>query len=469
MRKDGYLSNDTIAALSTATGGALGIVRMSGPRALEILEKLARRPSLRAEIAPAAIFRAKLRGAGGALLDDGMAAYFAAPKSFTGEDAVELYLHGSAVVAAQVLEALAGFGARQALPGEFSFRAVRNGKMDFTQAEAVSDLIASANLDAAALALEKLDGAQSKFVGAIAEELRTLVSLSELGIDFADQDVEEVSLENLKRRLEPLRAKLNELEAGFERGKKIQEGVRAAFAGLPNAGKSSLFNALLGEDRSIVSEIAGTTRDVVRESLTLKGTAASVTLRLEDTAGLRATEDRVERIGVDRTVKAAREADFVVFLVDLSDFASRATEIEAAWRQIGSPSERAVAVLTKRDASSADTVREAQERLAALGIRNVFATSAVTREGVSEASRGIADFCARWTARRSGEVLLTRLDQVTAVRESLGHLSRALAAAGEDLFAADVRHALTSLGPVIGETPTDDILGRIFSQFCIGK
>src|SRR5690606_1562366 len=216
--------------------------------------------------------------------------------------------------------------------GEFSFRAVRNGKMNLIEAQAVADLIAAKNGGATALALEKMEGSQSRLVTEMAEELRKLSTMGELGIDFADQDVEELSLPVLKKRAEGILEKLRALESSFERGRKIQEGVRAAFVGRPNAGKSSFFNALLGEERSIVSELAGTTRDVVRETLTLRGKRGSVTLRIEDTAGIRtAPPDRIEREGIDRSVRAALESDFVVSIVDAGATEEEWAETKAVW------------------------------------------------------------------------------------------------------------------------------------------
>ena len=217
---------------------------------------------------------------------------FVKPDSYTGEDLVEYHIHGSPFIAQQVIERLLELGARQALPGEFSFRSVRNGKMTLFQAQAVSDLIAASNQGAVSLALEKMSGAQNRFLDELASGLRKTAALGEVGIDFADQDIDEVSLPRLRANLTPYVELLEKLQSSFSRGIRLQEGLRVAFIGSPNAGKSSFFNALLGEDRSIVSEMAGTTRDVVSEKLTLRAKNKTITLRLEDTAGLRLPSPR---------------------------------------------------------------------------------------------------------------------------------------------------------------------------------
>jgi tRNA modification GTPase len=465
-----YLSHDTIHALATPIGGALAVVRLSGPSAISILGKLL--PEADEGLqgrSPREIFRTKI-AVGGETIDDAMAAFFRAPKSQTGEDLVEFFLHGGPVVAERTLRALEELGSRQALPGEFSFRAVRNGKTTITAAQAVAELIAATNEGAAKLALEKMEGSQARLITELAEGLRKLSTMGELGIDFADQDVEELSLPVLKTRVREILERLARLEASFDRGNKIQGGVRVAFVGRPNAGKSSFFNALLGEDRSIVSEIAGTTRDVVRESLTLRAGAASVTLRLEDTAGIRDTaNDRIEREGIERSVRAAADADFVILICDAIGSDSEWAETSSVWEAIGKPRDKAVVVLTKRDQATDTQFLRARDYMKELGIPPVGIVSSISGEGIPEAAKGIVGYCARFTSRAPGEVLLTRMDHLRAVRDTVTHLERALLTTEEDLFAADLRQALTALGPVIGETLPDDILGRIFSEFCIGK
>jgi tRNA modification GTPase len=461
--QSGYLAEDTIASISTAVGGAMAILRVSGPRSFEILKKLTdkTRPGLAARAEPRKLYLARL-----GQLDEAMFARFVAPASFTGEDLVEFHLHGGAYLASRVLEAILALGTRQALPGEFSFRAVRNGKMTLSQATAVADLIAASNDGAITLALEKLSGTQHRLIQALAQNLRTLSALGEIGIDFSDQDVDEVALPRLKERLASIIASLTLLQNSYGRGIRIQEGVSVAFVGLPNAGKSSFFNALLGEDRSIVSEIPGTTRDVIRERITLKGRDQTVTLRLEDTAGLRATDDQIEQMGISRSEKSAREADLIFFMIDPTAPPERHRE---QWARLGQPAHKSIAIVTKADLVDVEKLRLLSLSYRDLGIPTWVETSAVLGRGVDQAVLAITDACAHMTRRDQGEVLLTRLDQAEAVRLSLEHLERALEAPEVELFAADIRQALHSLTPLIGETLSSDILGQIFSEFCIGK
>ncbi|MBC7693001.1 MAG: tRNA modification GTPase [Methylotenera sp.] len=491
QNKSGYLSEDTIAAITAPPGGAVSIIRVSGPLALTVLEKLSGQ-DIRSKQTPRKLFKSIIRDGDGTALDDALIAYFVAPASFTGEDCVEFNLHGSPLIATRVLEALQSHGVRQALAGEFSFRAVRNGKINLTQAQATADLIGASNDGAIALALEKMSGTQANLISSLADELRKLAVLGEIGIDFADQDVDEVSLPNLKLRVNGILKKLLHLKQSYSRGTMIQEGIKVAFVGLPNAGKSSFFNALLGEDRSIVSDIAGTTRDVVREKLTLQGYTSSVTLRLEDTAGLRnlraraasesetspgsvdnrpsygSDHDTIEMIGIERTLKAAREADLILLLVDAQANQDAVTSLTEEWRRLGEPRDRTLGVITKMDLGMSEVLRD-PATLAAFGLQMWQQTSAVCSDGISEAASAIADFCEKWVRREKGEVLLTRLDHLRSVEDAMDHLERGEQALEIDLFASDVRQALFALDPLIGETVPDDILGRIFSEFCIGK
>jgi len=259
----GYFSGTTIAALASGLGGALSVVRLSGSGSLEALASLSSKPVAFFDGNERKASLVTLSGKDGQPFDQAVALYFKGPRSFTGEDVVEFQIHGSPYVLSRLFQELKALGVRQALPGEFSFRAVRNGKMSLNQAQAVADLIASSNRTAAEVALEKLSGAQNALLSRIADQLRRLAVLAEVGIDFSDQDVEEVSLPVLKKKVLEAKSELTVLARSFERGERIQEGISVSLLGLPNAGKSSFFNALLGEDRSIVSSIAGTTRDII--------------------------------------------------------------------------------------------------------------------------------------------------------------------------------------------------------------
>jgi tRNA modification GTPase len=461
----GYLSERTIAAPCTSPGGAIGVLRISGSEALRIGAALTGR-AIRREDDRRALF-SKLRQESGQVLDEAVVTPYFGPRSYTGEDSVEIAVHGSPRVMERVLDAVFSLGARLALPGEFSFRAVKNGKMSLSQAEAVRELVAAENDFALELALEKLSGSQHRLVAGIRDQLMQLCVLSELGIDFADQDVDEVSLPRLKERLDSLRGMLTELVGSFDRGSRLADGVPVTIFGLPNAGKSSFFNSLLGEDRSIVSQIAGTTRDVVRERLNLRSAGKTVTLRLSDTAGLRAGADQIETIGMERTLKSAVESDLLVVVVDGA---------EPGWEnllpylsRIDLGSKECLMVLSKADlmtpAERARLTEEVRTRFGSDG----FWISSVTHEGVVRVAEALAAAAIRKIGRGSEEVVLTRVEHVRAVEGAMRCLDRARDASDLVLFATDVRHGMSELGPLIGETLPDDILGKIFSDFCIGK
>ena len=467
----GYFSEDTITAIASPVGGAIAIIRLSGPRSFPILDRITR-SNMSHECEPRRVTRTPLYLPSGKPLDDALIVRFIHPQSYTGEDLVEFHIHGNPYIAQRLLEVLIADGARQALPGEFSFRAVKNGKMSLFQAQAVADLISASNENAIALALDKMSGTQTQFIQLLSEKLRRMAVLGELGIDFADQDVDELSLSHLKGELKPILDLLVKLRDSFNRGYHLQEGISLVLVGLPNAGKSSFFNALLGEDRSIVSDIAGTTRDIVREKLSIQGKTSTLTLKLEDTAGLRKTDNPIEQIGIQRTLKACERADLILFIVDPN---TPHELIQEQWKAIHERSgvvfsEKTIGILTKSDCSVRSTLDATLGFLKnSLGIKLCVSTSAVQSEGISDAIELIIQFSEKWTHRAPGEVLLTRIDHFNAVMAAIDHLQRALNVPELDLFASDIRQALNSLGPLIGQTLPDDILGKIFSDFCIGK
>ncbi len=468
--RSGYLSSDTIAAIATETGGAISVVRVSGPLAFETLGEITQsQQAFRSEARK--LMLSQLYQANGEPFDQALYVRFIAPDSYTGENLVEYHLHGSVFIARQLMERLSQLGVRQALPGEFSFRAVRNGKMNLFQAQAVADLISASNQGAVALALEKVSGKQNQILEDLGTSLRRMAVLGEVGIDFADQDIEEVSLPRLKLNLNPIIEILENLKKSYSRGLRLQEGIRVAFVGLPNAGKSSFFNALLGENRSIVSDIAGTTRDVISEKLTLRGKSKTITLRLEDTAGLRTTENPIEKMGIERTYHSTHEADLILFIVDST---SPFHEVKEQWEKLYSldvenTAKRTIGILTKTDLLQPKEVSEAFAKVKELQIPKWILTSSFSGNGIEDAIEAMIEFGETWTQRTPGEVLLTRLDHLNAVSDALIHLERAQQAPEVDLFASDIRQSLHSLGPLIGETVPDDILGKIFSDFCIGK
>ncbi len=465
----GYLSTKTIAALCTPTGGAITVLRVSGQSAVSIASKITNTSidSSFDRVAKRVWIKDHQRK-----IDDAVLIPYFAPRSFTGEDVVEFFLHGSPIIAQKVLDLIFAEGARLALPGEFSFRAVKNGKMQLSQAEAIKEIIAAENDFALDLALEKLSGSQHQLIEKIRTELMQLVTLSEVGIDFSDQDIDEVSLPRLNDRLDVIIKFLMNLGGSFDRGKRFTDGIPVSLFGLPNAGKSSFFNALLGEDRSIVSDVAGTTRDVVREKLNLKGANGYVTYRLSDTAGLRGLKiqheaDKIELIGIEKTIQTALKSDLVLIVVDgLNPHLEEVKNFIASIHH-----KNALGVITKKDLVSAQD-RKALDSLISKEIPLVSSwtwISSSTLEGIHEVADRMASIGEQVLTRKPGEVVITHIEHLQAIERSLKCLQEAKQCPDLVLFATSVRHGMVELGALIGETLPDDVLGKIFSDFCIGK
>ena len=422
--------------------GGIGIVRVSGPLAPRLaLAVLAAVPPAR--VATLSVFRDEE----GRVLDQGVALFFPAPGSFTGEDVLELQGHGSPVVQDRLIRALVALGARAARPGEFTERAFLNGKIDLVQAEAVADLIESAHEGAARAAAQTLQGAFSTIVRALDERLADLRCHVEAALDFPDEALDIAEDTALTASLTALSSDIAEAARRGREGRILQEGVRVAIAGPPNAGKSTLFNALAGHEAAIVSPYPGTTRDLVRERVVIEG----LTLELTDSAGLRATDDPVEREGIRRAEAALAQADCVLWLVDdgaqeppLAPPASLIiyTKIDISGRASG-PCPEGYAVCAPSGAG-----------IAALraGLRARFLATAQDRE-----AEGV------FTARRRHVVALERVER--AIAAALVHQGEGSA----ELVAEELRLAHEGVGEIVGRFTNEDLLGRIFSEFCIGK
>lgn len=447
-------STDTIAAVSTPPGrGGIGIVRVSGPATAAIAEALiGRLPS------PRSAHYCAFRDATDTVIDRGVALYFPAPASFTGEDVLELQGHGGPVVMDMLLAATLAGGARPAQPGEFSQRAFLNGRMDLSQAEAVADLIDSGSRAAARSAMRSLDGAFSQQVQALAAALTEVRALVEACIDFPEEEVDFLSDPQLEQRLDALRSQLAEIRASAGRGVLLKEGVRVVLAGQPNVGKSSLMNLLVGRDSAIVTDIPGTTRDIIREHIQLDG----LPLHLFDTAGIRAPGDVVEECGVQRAWDAIESADALLLVID------DRTGMADADRDILARTPARVSrivVNNKIDLSGArpGAVRNGEElhvRLSAATGAGIEALESSLKECVGYELGEEGAFMAR---RRHLDALERTQAAVDAAREVL-RIHRA----GE-LAAEELRQAQQALGEITGEVTSDDILGEIFSRFCIGK
>ncbi len=431
----------TIAALATPPGeGAIAVVRVSGPDAFAIASRVFRGPELKPRTAT---FGRIVDGGG--VVDEVVATAFAGPASYTGEDVVEISGHGGILVAARVLETVLAAGARAAGPGEFSQRAFLNGKMDLTQAEAVMDLIRAQTPRAARAAVQQMAGRIGEETRQIADAILDVVAHLEAFIDFPDEDIAPESGEQFRERISAARQRIDALLATAEEGRILREGVRLAICGRPNAGKSSLLNRLVGYDRAIVSAVPGTTRDTVEETISLRG----IPFRVVDTAGLRESDDAVEQEGMRRTRAAVAEADVVIHLVDATEPAHDPPHADGE-----------ILVVNKVD-------------LAASSVPGAVAISCATGEGldllvatllerVSAGNVGDRESLAAINARHQGS--LTRAND--ALAQAAAELESGVA---PEFVAIELRLALEAVGEVTGMVDIENILGRIFSTFCIGK
>ena len=438
---------DAIAAVATPPGrGAIAVVRLSGPDLRPLAQALLGR-----EPAPRRAHLATFRAADGSPLDTGIALFFPAPRSFTGEDVLELHGHGGPVVQRMVLERVCTLGARLARPGEFTERAFLNDKMDLAQAEAVADLIDSASRGAARSALRSLGGGFSRRVGKVDERLLAARVHVEAAIDFAEEEIDFLADDELAERLAHVDRALRSLLADGRRGQVLRDGVDVVIAGPPNVGKSSLLNRLLAEDRAIVADVPGTTRDVLAADVEIEGIA----VRLRDTAGLRAGDDPVERIGVERARSAIESADLVL-----------AVQEENGPPAEFAPGPKRVVVKNKVDLSGKPAGRNAAGELL---------VSAATGAGFRALRLAIAAAVGGADAAGAVEaegVYMARQRHLTALAAARRHVaasSQRLAEGAGDLAAEELRAAQDRLGEIVGGTTTEDLLGEIFGAFCIGK
>ena len=443
--------HDTIVAPATPTGGAIAIVRISGSEAIAVAERLFRGRSPLSEAAGRTVHYGSIHD-GERLVDEVLVTLFRAPHSYTGEDSVEISCHGSAYIVSEILRLALEAGARMASPGEFTLRAFLAGKLDLVQAEAVADLIASSSRAAHAMATNQMRGGYSEELEGLRDKLVHLTSLLELELDFSEEDVEFADRQALRRTMEQIGREIDRLRSSFSLGNAIKEGVAVAIVGAPNVGKSTLLNRLLNEERAMVSEIAGTTRDVIEERANIGG----VLFRFLDTAGIRTTGDRLERMGIERTMESIRRAQVIIRLVDARHMDEAMPEFEVR------PEQRVLTVVNKMDAAP-EGFRVPE------GALGISARQGDGIEALCEALRSTVDTEGLY----HGDAVVSNsrhYEALTAARESLGH---ALAGMDEglpaDLLSEEIRPVIRHLGEITGQITTDEILGNIFSKFCIGK
>ena len=445
------MQRETIAAIATPPGeGALAIIRISGEKTLAVADQVFRGTTLPSALVERQVVFGKIVDAAGGVLDEVLLTVFRHPRSYTGEDLIEISLHGGSVVTSRVLATVMAAGARMARPGEFTERAFHNGKIDLTQAEAVMDLINAQTDRAAKAAVGQLGGRLGAEIHALSSQLLETVAHLEAFIDFPEEGIDPESGEILGQRMKSVRLHLERLLATADEGRLLREGIRLALCGAPNAGKSSLLNRLLGMERAIVSETAGTTRDTIEERASLRGYPFHVI----DTAGLRETNDPVEREGVERARRAAEAADLRIHLVDASEQVVPAPLFE--------------------------------DELLVLNKVDLVANRAALPVGVQISCRsgeGIETLVSAILAKATGRspALGEALPDVTAINarhrdcllKAREHLDEAIALleSGEppELVAIELRSALGDIGEIVGEAGTEEILGKIFSSFCIGK
>jgi tRNA modification GTPase len=458
------LTGDTIAAISTPPGrGGIGVIRASGPNSLDFTNTIFQSDSGPLRAPNRVLVGRVIDPATGECIDEAVATYFKTPHSYTGEDVVELSCHGSPIILRRAIELLVMLGARVAEPGEFTFRAFFNRRIDLAQAQAIRDLINAQTSYQALVATRQLEGSLSKRLSPLKESLIEVIVQLESSLEFVEDDISPESSTALLARLDQIAEPLAEIASSFSLGRYLREGFDLAIVGRPNVGKSSVFNRLVGSDRAIVTELPGTTRDALYETTSISG----VPVRLIDTAGIRETTDVVERIGVTRSRAAIAEADIVLVVIDQSQ-----PLIDGDLRLVDSiNSTRRIIALNKSDlpnamgAAALNTLSTASDR--------TLHVSALTGYGFKELNEAILDRLAGDAVRERDDIILTDARQHAAVENARRQLcvARQLIHTdeSEEIVLLKLHSALESLGEITGETLTEDILDRIFSTFCIGK
>lgn len=492
------LDNDTIAAPATAAGGALCVVRVSGPRAIDICDTIFRGRTTLAAAKTASAHYGSIADTTAGVIDEAIVTIFRAPHSYTGEDSVEISVHGSSYVVRALMQALARAGARPARAGEFTRRAFLAGRMDLAQAEAVADMIASSSRAAHAVAATQMRGAYSHELQELRRQLLDITSLLELELDFSEEDVEFADRTQLDTLLRRTRDKVAALARSFALGNALKEGVAVAIVGSPNVGKSTLLNRLAGEERAMVSDIAGTTRDTVEARINIDG----VDYRFIDTAGVHQTDDKLELMGIDRTRQALEKARMVLWITTADEPCSNigskirsnvgsnvgnqsghnahnAPDTEAALKAEFAattgielaPEQILYRIINKIDLHS-DTDNTSAATAEGTEDKYTIRLSAKTGEGIRALVAALAH-CVDATAAYRGEAIVTNQRHYHALCEALTALDAALDGLHHgltsELLSEDIRAAINHLGEITGEITTDDILQNIFSKFCIGK
>jgi tRNA modification GTPase len=451
---------ETIIALSTAPGvGAIAVIRLSGEDAISITNSVFRGKNLLQQKSHTAHF-GTIRNDEGEIIDEVLATLFIAPHSFTKENVVEISCHGSPYIVQRLIKLFLTKGVRLAKAGEFTQRAFLNGQFDLAQAEAVADLINADTEASHKAALNQMRGGFSEQIKQLRAELIHFASMIELELDFGEEDVEFADREDLKKLVNQLLSVITALVSSFDLGNVIKNGVPTVIAGKPNTGKSTLLNALLNEEKAIVSDIAGTTRDFIEDEINLEG----VVFRFIDTAGLRETEDKVEAIGVSRTKEKMKQASLIIYMFDLKN--DTLTEVNRDINMLENLGIPFIKVGNKLDEAQQDLYDEMKKD------KNTLFISAINKEGLEALKTKLVE-TVNLDNFKTGDTVVTNIRHYDNLVQTQNSLNAVLRGLGDnitgDFLALDIRHALRFLGEITGEITTDDLLANIFSKFCIGK
>lgn len=483
-----YLSSDTICAVATASGGAIGIIRVSGPQAITITDRIfvpatsrdGKQGKKLEERKAYTLAFGNIIGSEGQAVDEVLVSIFHAPHSYTGEHSVEISCHGSAYILQQVMQLLIQNGCRAAGPGEYTQRAFLNGKMDLSQAEAVADLIASNTAASHRMAMNQMRGSFSKELSALRDKLLHLTSLMELELDFSDhEDLEFADRAELVTIADKIEHVINRLISSFKQGNAIKNGVPVAIIGETNAGKSTLLNLLVGEERAIVSDIHGTTRDVIEDTVTIDGQL----FRFIDTAGIRDTDDKIESIGIERTIKKTQQAEIVLLLLDATCADKQLQEL--APRVVPLCKDKTlILVYNKCDLIATSSAVPVSSTLSDFSSQELLTSemsstikrlsiSAKTGAGIEELRKLLSQSFSLATESED-DVIVSNIRHIEALRAAHADIVRVLdglrSSLPTDLVSQDLRSCLYHLGEITGgEIQTDEVLGNIFSHFCVGK
>ncbi|WP_187262307.1 tRNA uridine-5-carboxymethylaminomethyl(34) synthesis GTPase MnmE [Pontibacter beigongshangensis] len=455
-----FSSSDTIVAVATASGvGAIAVIRLSGPEAVAIVQRVFRGKDLLQQ--PSHTIHFGTIRDGDKVLDEVLVSLFRAPTSYTKEDVVEVSCHGSDFIVQQLMQLFLKQGARLAQAGEFTKRAFLNGQFDLAQAEAVADLISSDSALSHEVAMKQMRGGFSQEIKKLRAELVHFASMIELELDFGEEDVEFADREQLRLLIANIQRIIRELLKSFELGNVIKNGVPTVIVGKPNAGKSTLLNKLLNEEKAIVSDVPGTTRDFIEDEINIEG----ISFRFIDTAGLRETTDKVEAIGVERTLQKLSESSLIIYLFDI--ITTTPEELREELRQINPKKLPIMAVANKIDEASPTTLTAFAE---VENLVQISAAEGANMDGLKEALVAKVNLGKLNTREQTIVTNLRHVDSLNKTYEALDDtLSGLDLGISNDLVAADIRRALHHLGQITGEITTDDLLDNIFTKFCIGK